>query len=124
MNNWPNVSWTAGPAGTMSYAFALHDNDFQTHYVIYNIPPTVRSMPPIPAGTGIVRQAFATVNNTQWGGPCPPTGSHRYTLTVYALRTATYTGPTNTAPAARASLEMAGNQNVIGRAAYDGNFQQ
>ncbi|HEY0711718.1 MAG TPA: hypothetical protein VGF45_03535, partial [Polyangia bacterium] len=77
-------------------------------------------LPPVPAGTRIPKMGFATVNDMKWGGPCAPTGIHTYTLTVYALRTATYAGAATSAPAVRRNLEMMSNADVLGRASYTG----
>ncbi|HEY0710155.1 MAG TPA: YbhB/YbcL family Raf kinase inhibitor-like protein [Polyangia bacterium] len=119
-NNWPKISWTPGPAGTLSYAFALHDNDFDTHYVILDIPATVTSLPPVPAGTRVPKMGFATVNDMKWGGPCPPSGTHTYTLSVYALKTDKYVGAATSAPAVRTNLERMGNADVLAKAKYTG----
>ncbi|HEY0705353.1 MAG TPA: YbhB/YbcL family Raf kinase inhibitor-like protein [Polyangia bacterium] len=119
-NNWPKISWTPGPPGTLSYAFALHDNDYDTHYVILDIPATVTSLPPVPAGTRIPKMGFATVNDMKWGGPCPPNGTHTYTLSVYALKTEKFVGAATSAPAVRTSLERATNTDVLAKAKYTG----
>ena len=51
------------------------------HWVVWNIPPTEaiteESVPGI-SGTN-------SFGNFGYGGPCPPTGAHRYFFRVYAL---------------------------------------
>ena len=58
------------------------------HWVLYNIPPTVIELPDavsekqLPAGTLHGKNDW---ERTGYGGPCPPTGRHRYFHKLYAL---------------------------------------
>src|SRR6266705_1535365 len=50
----PELSWSSAPAGTKSFAILMHDPDAPTgsgwwHWVVYNIPGNVMSLP---AGAG------------------------------------------------------------------------
>lgn len=73
------------PDGTKTLALIMEDPDAprQTfdHWLIWNIPPTEaiteESVPGI-SGTN-------SFGNTGYGGPCPPSGAHRYFFRVYAL---------------------------------------
>lgn len=89
-NKLPDLTWSAGPEGTQSYAVTFYDHDAPTgsgfwHWVIYNIPADIRAIKngELPAGS--------VEGNTDLGkpgffGPCPPKGrKHRYTFTVHAL---------------------------------------
>lgn len=75
------------PPGTKSLALIVEDPDaprgVYDHWIVWNIPPGERiaenSRPGI---TG--KNSFG---NTNYGGPCPPSGSHRYYFKVYALDT-------------------------------------
>jgi hypothetical protein len=56
------------------------------HWFVYNIPPPVSALPqggPLPAGAQEVANDFG---KKQYGGPCPPSGTHRYFFTIYALK--------------------------------------
>jgi phosphatidylethanolamine-binding protein (PEBP) family uncharacterized protein len=119
MNRFPMISWTDGPAGTMSYAMIFFDTaNSLVHTAMLNIPATVKSLPPVPAGVNV--SSIGTVNNTTWAGPCPPAGQpHTYQLTIYALRTAMVT-PGATAAATRTSLENAANADVLAKARVSG----
>lgn len=75
-------------AEAKSLALIIDDPDAPngtwTHWVIWNIPPETKI---IPANVG---PAFAVQGNNSWpkpeyGGPCPPTGTHRYFFKLYAL---------------------------------------
>src|SRR5512141_968408 len=95
----PALSWSDAPAGTRSFAITLYDPDAPTgsggwHWLMFNIPASVTSLPAgagdpgsklAPAGTVQTRTDYGTVG---YGGPCPPPGDkpHRYVLTVFALQ--------------------------------------
>jgi len=92
----PELSWTAGPAGTSSYAIVLTDLDnMLVHWVIWDIPPAVTALPEglqkaanpaMPAGA---KQTMAPSGNTSgYYGPCPP-NVHHYEFAVHALDVAT-----------------------------------
>ena len=73
------------PAGTKSMALIVDDPDAPmktwVHWVVYDIAPVNKiSEDSIPGKQGI--NDFLRVN---WGGPCPPTGTHRYYFKIYAL---------------------------------------
>ena len=56
------------------------------HWVIYRLSPETRTLPEgaTPSG-GDGENDFGRVG---YGGPCPPTGRHRYIFKVFALDTA------------------------------------
>lgn len=53
------------------------------HWVVFNIPPTTRDIPEGTEPPG--RAGKNSWGKTGYGGPCPPSGEHRYTFRVYAL---------------------------------------
>jgi Raf kinase inhibitor-like YbhB/YbcL family protein len=104
--DWPNgispeLDWTAGPAGTMSYVITLVDTTINNyHWSVWDIPATVLSLPAeMPKGSplggdsgapnlaGVLQNSFQ--NNHQYVGPCPAGAIHTYQFTVYALSTPT-----------------------------------
>lgn len=94
----PQLTWTAPPAGTRSFALVMHDPDAGssggfTHWVLYNIPGEVRGLNAgaSPGGAlpeGTVQGANGSGKNS-YTGPCPPKGGapHHYNFTLYALDT-------------------------------------
>ena len=89
----PPLSWTDAPDGTRSFALIVEDPDTplgtMTHWVVFNIPAGVRSLPKgiprdghLPDGTV---QGRSGMRRTGYMGPCPPWGQHRYVFTIYAL---------------------------------------
>lgn len=87
----PGLAWTAGPAGTVGYALIMDDPDApgQTwvHWVAYNL--TVTELAECVSSRKEPARDFAEGLNswitTGYGGPCPPSGTHRYFFKVYAL---------------------------------------
>lgn len=104
----PDLSWSAGPEGTQSYAVTMYDPDAPTgsgwwHWVVYNLPASTLALP-AGAGTadGKALPDGAVQGKTDFGGPgfggaCPPAGDkpHRYIVTVYALGTEKIDVPAN-----------------------------
>jgi Raf kinase inhibitor-like YbhB/YbcL family protein len=124
----PPLSWGPGPAGTKSYAVVMMHVPNPEHWVIWDIPANVTSlpenvehaaMPPVPAGS---KQSLVDLDNFKGSGylgPCPQAvGSvQSYRFTLYALDVETVPGlsgtsnPTQAATAVKAHL-VAGSQGV------------
>ena len=93
----PPLSWSGAPSGTRSFALIVDDPDapdpakpqrVYVHWVVYNIPATVTSLPENASKKGLPAGAVQGKNDwgkTQYGGPCPPIGRHRYYFKLYAL---------------------------------------
>jgi len=86
----PQLAWSGVPEGTKSLALSCIDPDAPMgdyiHWFIYNIPAATTEIPqggPLPAGAQEVVNDFG---KTPYGGPCPPSGTHRYFFTIYALK--------------------------------------
>lgn len=91
----PPLSWNGVPLGTLSLAIVLHDPDAPrrggfTHWLVYNMEPHSSSLPEaIPPRERLGISAMQGVNDAgriDYFGPCPPTGTHRYVFTLYALK--------------------------------------
>lgn len=91
----PPLSWSGTPAGTKSIALICDDPDAPVgtwvHWVVFNIPSDARGLPEgttaakgLPAGA---KQGMNDFRKKDYGGPCPPGGTHRYYFKVYALDT-------------------------------------
>jgi len=86
----PPLSFHDVPAETRSLALIMEDPDAPRgtwdHWLLYDIP--VGDGIPAGASPGMV----GTVGVNSWGrsdygGPCPPGGQHRYVIAVYAVDT-------------------------------------
>lgn len=91
----PPLEWGDPPEGTQSLALIVDDPDAPggtwVHWVLYNLPADTRSLAEaIPADADL--QDGSQHGNNSWkrlgyGGPCPPSGTHRYFFKLYALDT-------------------------------------
>lgn len=91
----PPLSWSGVPQKAKSLVLIVDDPDAPdpahptmtwVHWVLYNIPPSASGLAEgvkkLPAGT---LEGINDWKRTGYGGPCPPTGKHRYFHKLYAL---------------------------------------
>jgi Raf kinase inhibitor-like YbhB/YbcL family protein len=95
----PPLTWGDVPEGTQSLALIVDDPDAPdpaapqktwTHWVVYNLPPTVKGLPEAVTSSKLPEGAHVGLNDwhqAQYVGPCPPIGHHRYFHKLYALDT-------------------------------------
>ncbi len=91
----PPLQWEAVPEGTQSIALVSDDPDAPVgtwvHWVLYNLPAEAGELPEaIPADETLpsgARQGTSDFGRIGYGGPCPPSGTHRYFFKIYALDT-------------------------------------
>lgn len=95
----PSISWSAPPDGTKSLALIMDDPDAPggtwVHWVVYNLPSMTTDLVEgasqakaaafkLPEGA---KQGKTSFNRMDYGGPCPPSGTHHYYFHLYALDT-------------------------------------
>jgi Raf kinase inhibitor-like YbhB/YbcL family protein len=87
----PPLQWGDPPAGSESLALIMDDPDAPVgtwdHWLLFNIPADLRSLPERadpPPGSVDGKNSWG---RTGYGGPCPPSGTHRYFFKLYALDT-------------------------------------
>lgn len=85
----PALTWSGVPAGAKSLVLVCDDPDAPMgtwiHWIVTNIPPAAAGIPengPLPEGAVEIKNSFG---RTSYGGPCPPSGVHRYYFRLYAL---------------------------------------
>jgi Raf kinase inhibitor-like YbhB/YbcL family protein len=101
----PALGWSGVPDGTESFALIVDDPDavsavasakeepkkIWVHWIVFNIPATVNEIRENQGSTGeevSFLQGATDFNGAQkWGGPCPPSSTHHYQFTLYALDT-------------------------------------
>ncbi len=93
----PELHWSDAPKGTKSFAVTVYDPDAPTgsgwwHWVVFNIPASVTSLPADFGNTAKQHpinavQSITDFGKAGFGGACPPVGDrpHRYFFTVHAL---------------------------------------
>ena len=91
----PSLQWEVVPEGTRSVALICDDPDAPmgtfVHWVIFGLPAEVRELAEnipsdetLPSGA---KQGTSDFGRIGYGGPCPPSGTHRYFFKIYALDT-------------------------------------
>ncbi|MBW7886092.1 MAG: YbhB/YbcL family Raf kinase inhibitor-like protein [Caldilineaceae bacterium] len=91
----PPLEWKETPQGVRSFALIVDDPDAPrgvwVHWVIFNIPAECSALPEgvstLPALPDGARNGQNSWRRTGYGGPCPPSGVHRYFFKLYALDT-------------------------------------
>jgi len=91
----PPIQWQGLPPGATSVALIADDPDAPAgtwvHWVMWNIPATATGLPEgLPKEPRLQdgsRQGKNDFGRHGYGGPCPPSGTHRYYFKVYALDT-------------------------------------
>ena len=127
----PPLHWSGVPANAKSVALIVDDPDAPdpqapkktwVHWVLYDIPPTSTALPEgttsktLPPGT---REGLNDWKRTGYGGPCPPTGRHRYFHKLYALDVVLG----DMGHATKAAVENAMNGHVIAQAQLVGTYR-
>jgi hypothetical protein len=89
----PPLTWSDPPEGTVGFALINDDPDAPAgtwvHWLLFNIPAGSRGLeeavpdaPELPDGSRHGENSWGRLN---YGGPCPPSGTHRYFFKLYAL---------------------------------------
>ena len=123
----PSFTWSNAPSRTQSLALVLHDPDAPhsggfTHWILYGIHPATRqieeseSRPEPHTDFGV--QGKNDAGSLGYTGPCPPSGTHRYTARIYALDIDLELEP----GATRQELENAIEGHILDQAALTGTY--
>ena len=88
----PELSWDDFPDNTKTFAMVVDDPDAPggtfVHWVLYNIPSDTTNLLEGTTSKNLPDRAKQGVNHfgdNEYGGPCPPSGTHRYYFKLYAL---------------------------------------
>lgn len=132
MNASPHLSWSEVPPDTKSLALIVDDPDAPdpaapkmtwVHWVLYNIPANVSGLTEGVAAEDLPEGTLQGVNDwrrTDYRGPCPQVGKHRYFFKLYALDTLL---PDLKQPS-KAALEKAMQGHVLAKAELIGLYQR
>lgn len=121
----PPLRWQGSPSGTKSFTLICDDPDAPhgtwDHWVLYNIPPKQHVLAEgLDRLTGGIQSCLNSWGNKGYGGPNPPSGTHRYFFRVYALDTILQL-PEN---ATKATLLNAMNSHILAEASLVGRYQR
>ena len=84
----PELTISEVPSGAKELVLIVDDPDAPmgtwVHWVLYNIPTDTLKIDEknLPQG---VKQGMTDFGKIGWGGPCPPSGTHRYFFKLYAI---------------------------------------
>jgi Raf kinase inhibitor-like YbhB/YbcL family protein len=111
------------PQGTKSLALICDDPDapvgIWVHWVVWNIDPSVKEIKENAVPQGAV-QGINDFRKHSYGGPCPPSGTHRYFFKVYALDTMFAISPNST----KADLEKAMKGHILAEGRLVGLYKR
>ncbi|EMG36452.1 phospholipid-binding protein, PBP family [Desulfocurvibacter africanus PCS] len=88
----PALTWDDVPQSAKSLTLVVEDPDAPRgtwdHWIVFNIPPVVKGLREGAGAGNLPGQALHGRNSwtrNNWGGPCPPSGTHRYFFKLFAL---------------------------------------
>jgi Raf kinase inhibitor-like YbhB/YbcL family protein len=118
------LSWSGAPEGTVSFALIMEDPDggMWSHWVVFNIPSDVFELAEgLPTTATLDNGAVQGRNDFKelgYGGPSPPSGTHRYYFRLYALDKTLDLSP----GATKSQLINAMQGHILGEVEYMGTY--
>ena len=110
----PELQISSVPNGAKSLVLIVDDPDAPrglfTHWIVWNIDPKTTRVAENSAPAGAV-QGTSDFGKNNYGGPCPPSGTHRYYFKIFALDTRLELKPS----ARRAEVDAAMRGHVLGQ---------
>jgi Raf kinase inhibitor-like YbhB/YbcL family protein len=117
----PELKISGAPNEAKSLVLIVDDPDAPrglfTHWIAWNIDPKTTDIAENSAPSGAV-QGTNDFGKSKYGGPCPPSGTHRYFFKVFALDTKLDLKPS----ARRAELDAAMKDHVLGQGELMGRY--
>lgn len=109
----PPLVWKRPPKEAKSFVLIMEDPDapmgIWVHWILFNLPDSCHELK---QGINIPSKAISARNSwgkKGYGGPCPPSGTHRYFFRLYALDTLLTLGE----DATKKEIEMAMQNHII-----------
>jgi len=108
------------PEGTQSLVLIVNDPDAPMgtwdHWIVWNIPPTEKIEENSVPGT----EGLNDFRKHSYGGPCPPSGTHRYFFKVYALDTKPVLNPNSR----KKDVEKAMKDHILAQGEIIGRYKR
>jgi Raf kinase inhibitor-like YbhB/YbcL family protein len=128
INISPPLEWSGVPKSAKTVAIIADDPDAPAgtwvHWVLYNLPAeNIGLVENVPATENLKAGGFQGKNSfgkLGYGGPCPPSGTHRYFFKVYAVDAEL---PLK-AGATKSDLETAMQGHIVAQAQLMGTYQK
>ncbi len=119
----PELMIAGVPAGAKSLALIVDDPDAPAkvwvHWLVFNIDPKTARIGENSVPQNAV-QGTTDFKATGYGGPCPPSGTHRYFFKLYALDTTLSLGSSAT----KKDVEAAMQDHIMAQATLTGLYRQ
>ena len=125
----PPLEWSGVPSGTQSLVLIIEDPDAASpaapsagwvHWLLFNLPAQTTGLPEgiknLPNGT---HEGLNDWKRPGYGGPCPPSGRHRYAHKLYALD-----AQLDLARPTKQQVEEAMHGHIVAQAALLGTFEK
>ena len=124
----PPLEWSGVPKSAKTFALITDDPDAPSgtfvHWVLYNLPAEglglIENTPMTETLRGGGMQGKNDFGKIGYGGPCPPSGTHRYFFKLYALDSELALKP----GATKAELEKAVEGHITGQAQLIGTYSR
>lgn len=119
----PPLNISGVPDGAQSLVLVADDPDAPrgdwVHWTVWNILPGTAEITEGMAPAGAV-EGTTDFGKPGYGGPCPPSGEHRYQFKLYALDTTLDLSPS----ARKADIEQAMEGHILEQAALAGRYRR
>jgi hypothetical protein len=119
----PPLKFDTVPSAAKSLALIVDDPDAPratwVHWVVWNIDPKIGEIKENSVPAGAV-QGLTDFKRNDYGGPCPPSGTHRYFFKLYALDTTLTLQSRST----KADLERAMQAHITEKAEIVGLYRR
>jgi hypothetical protein len=119
----PPLKFEGVPANARSLALIVDDPDAPAgtwvHWVVWNIDPKTSEIKENSVPKGAM-QGMNDFRKHDYGGPCPPSGTHRYFFKLYALDTTLNIG----AGARKTALESSMKGHILAEAQLIGLYER
>lgn len=117
----PTLRISDAPAATTSFVLIVDDPDAPdgtwNHWLIWNLRPGLKEIPAGSVPEGAIQGENDFLNNN-YGGPCPPSGTHQYNFKLLALNTVLDLPSTSD----RKALDQALRGHVVAQAHLMGRY--
>lgn len=120
----PDLTWSGAPEATVAFALIVDDIDARdfVHWVVFDMTGSASGglAEGISASPDAPPQGLNDYRKIGWGGPCPPSGTHRYRFRLLALDKVLELSGTPSAD----NVTAAADGHVLAEAHLTGTYQR
>jgi Raf kinase inhibitor-like YbhB/YbcL family protein len=120
----PDLTWSGAPEATAALALIVDDADARgfVHWVVFDLTGSASGglTEGLSASPDAPPQGLNDYGRIGWGGPCPPSGTHRYRFRLLALDAVLELAGTPSAE----GLLAAADGHVLAEAHLTGTYQR